>query len=203
MKRIVKIFILTIVSFNILIPCYAEDTNAYDFEQFFAYFYVNPSPNSLSVVLEDFLNSDMWPEKSFDEHAEYLTAYFFARASKSESDILENYKNLFESGTHEQRLFMLKVLRFCGNQDVKNFLISKLDNEEFANESEQINNILEEDIPIDFNPLTDSIETAGDLDFLWVEFMVTGNKEAVIKIINTLAYDLHFPKNRLLSGQFH
>lgn len=189
MKHIVKILLLTITSFNISMPCHAEDTNTYDFEQFFTYYYVHPSPNSLSVVLGDFLKSDVWSEKNFDEYTEYLTAYFFARASKSEPGILENYKNLFEFGTHKQRLFMLKILRFCGNQDVKNFFISKVDAGRFANESEQIKDALEEGIPIDFDPLARSIEKASDLDFLWIEFTATGNEEAVIKIINALVCD--------------
>lgn len=200
MKHIAKILLFTITSLNLSIPCHAEDTNTYNIEQFFTYYYLHPSPNNLPIVLSDFLESDVLSEESFDEHTEYLTAYFFARASKSEPEILENYKIIFEFGTHKQRLFVLKLLQFCGNEDIKKFLTIKMHAERFSNERKQIEQALKEGIPIDFTPLAAPIETAGDLNFLWTEFTATGNEEAIIKIINALGFNNSSTNLKLVSG---
>jgi hypothetical protein len=43
------------------------------------------------------------------------------------------------------------------------------------------------------------VSEAGDLDFLWTEFMVTGSKEAVIKIIESLDQDSSSSESFLLA----
>ena len=46
--------------------------------------------------------------------------------------------------------------------------------------------MLQYPIPLGIDPLKRRVESARDLDYLWAEFMVTGNEKAVKKIIQVL-----------------
>ena len=167
--------------------CYAEDADSDDFERFSTYYYLNPEPQRLPAVLENFFKSETFSdEQACDEHCRNIISYFFARATGSEQNLIENYKSLFENGTHKQRVFLLKILQLCGDEQVSIFLKSKLKEEAFAGEKEQIRQVLKEGIPIEFGLINEPINEAGDLDLLWVEFMTTGNDEAVKRIISVL-----------------
>ena len=112
--------------------CYAEDANSDNFERFSTYYYLNPEPQKLPTVLENFFKSEAFSDEQVcDEHCKNITSYFFARAIGAEQNLIENYKSLFENGTHKQRTFLLKVFRLCGDDGVRTFLKSKFKRESF------------------------------------------------------------------------
>ncbi len=189
MKYSITIFLL--ISF-LFIPssiCHAENANSDDFQKFSTYYYLNPKPQRLPNALENFFKLEIFSDEQIcDEHCRDITSYFFARAAGSNKNVIEKYKLLFENGTHEERGFLLKVFQLCGDENVKIFLESKLKEKAFAGEKEQIELILKEGILIKFDPVTEPINEAGDLDFLWAEFMVTGNDEAIKRIISVLHF---------------
>jgi len=172
-----------------------------EFGRFFTYYYLNPQPDKAPKMLKKFFESERFTnEKICDAHCQDITAYFFARIAQLEPKLIENYKLMFENGTHKQRLFLLKILQLCGNQDLKMFFTSRLDAGRFINQRKQIKQVLEKAIPIDFDALSIPVTEAGDLDFLWVEFRVTGSREAVVKIIKSLDQDSSSAESLLLAG---
>jgi len=187
MKHITTILLPALFMFIPSFVCYANDANSDDFERFSTYYYLNPEPQRLPIVLENFFKSEIFSdEQACDEHCRNIISYFFARATGSEQNLIENYKSLFERGTYKERSFLLKVFQLCGNGEVTIFLKSKLKEEAYIGEKDKIGQVLKEGIPIKFNPIIEPINDAGDLDLLWVEFMATGNGEAIKRIISVL-----------------
>jgi len=187
MKKSISILLLFSYLFISSFTCYAEDTNSDDFGKFTTFYYLNPQPQRLPVVLKNFLNSEMLSdEQTCDDYCKEICSYFFARAARSKGNIIGKYQSLFESGTHKQRLFVLKILQLCGNNRTKMFLKSKLKDQTFAGEKTQIQQALQQGVPTRFNPISKPITEAGNLDLLWVEFMTTGNSKAIKRIISVL-----------------
>ena len=180
--------ILLIAALTVIGWAEVQNDESAEFGKFMTYYYLNPDPNKLPSMLKSFLKSPIWSQAGkFDEHAENPVAYFFAKAGESNPGIVKSYIDLFDYGTHRQRLFVLKILQLCGDESVINFFTSKLDAGRFINETKQIKQALVYGIPLDFDPLTKPIKQAGDLAFLWVEFIVTGSEKPVLKIIDSLA----------------
>jgi len=158
-----------------------------DISRFMTYYYLHPAPEKLPTMLKDFLGSGRSADgKSLDAAREYQCAYFFARASESDPNIVESYTSFFESGTYAQRLFILRILEFCGNENTKRFFEANLRVGRFSREQDYIVQALEEGIPLKFEPITEPIRGAGDLDFLWTEFTVTGSEDIIKRIVSVL-----------------
>jgi hypothetical protein len=164
-----------------------------ELSDFTTYYYLNPQPRRAGVILRNLLNSPVFTDVGPDDsHSLNTAAYFFSRIAQLELSIIDDYIAIFEDGTYEQRCYMLKVLQVCGNQKVIDFFQTGLKQNKFTREKERIDYALQQGIPIGFNPLTNPVREGGDLDFLWMEFMATGEKEPVLKVIETLKdYDSH------------
>ena len=158
-----------------------------DVFRFMTYYYLRPAPEKLPTMLKDFLALGWFADdKRLDATQEYQYAYFFARASESDPNIVENYMSFFESGTHEQRGFILRILELCGNENTKYFFETNLRMGRFSQEQPYITQALEEGFHLKFDPTVEQIRNASDLDFLWTEFMITGSKEVVKRIVSIL-----------------
>ncbi len=163
-----------------------------DYGNFITFYYLNPESDKAPEVLKKFLDSEFFLSSDPNyEHSKNLAAYFFARIATSDPYLVQSYISLFEKSTHEQRLFMLGILQQCGNKKVKTFLKSKLKDKNFNEEKNQIEQMLKEGIPKKYDPLSQPVRGPDDLDFLWAEFMVAGNAEAVKRIISTLSWIDH------------
>lgn len=103
-------------------------------------------------------------------------AYSFARIAQLNPDLIKKYTDLFEITTHEGRLFLLKVFQICGNAEVRKFLEDKKGKASFNKEKSEIKAALNKEFPIKLNVLEKPIKDAGDLDFLWCEFFITGRQ---------------------------
>jgi hypothetical protein len=159
------------------------------FETFVMTYYLDPQPQKAPAMLGIFLKSELFTdEKTCDEHCQKLIAYTFARIAQSEPNLISKYQVMFDKGTDKQRIFLLYVLQSCGNENVKSFLIEKLNDRNYAGIESQIKLALDQGIPLKLNVLTRSIQEAGDLDLLWSEFFVSGNSDAIRQIIVTLGW---------------
>jgi hypothetical protein len=143
------------------------------------------APAALKHFLESGLSS---ADESRQQRGLYSAAYAFARIGQLEPNILPEYHELFKQAAHEQRLFLLYVLQLCGNDDTKDFLATCVKSDGFINEKTQIEEVLTEGIPVDFNPIDNAIESIVDIDLLWTEFNIIGNEQSVRKIISVLGW---------------
>lgn len=204
-KAKAKTYLIVVLLGALAVACWAgeEERSGFqnDFNKFSTYYYLNPEPERVPAMFKKFLESELFTNKqNCDEHCRDLIVYFFARAAQLEPKLLESYKFLFENGTQKQRLFILKILQRCGDQEIRKFFISKLSEARFAKEEKQITRALKQGIPTEFNALTRPVTKVGDLDFLWTEFGITGNEEAVVKIIKSLNQDSSSAESFLLVG---
>lgn len=155
-------------------------------------YYRNPQNDKIPVALEHIAASDFIKNQPTDVSA--MTSYLFGRIAQKEPSLVEKYMEVFAktSLTHEGRVFILMVFQICGNELVKHFLEAKLNDENFVNDKQDIQNILNGGFPIGFDPLKREIKNGADLDFLWAEFFVTGNREPIAKIVDALGWPDRF-----------
>jgi len=197
-EKIKKIFFLfiAIIIFLGIPPLSAKDNVEVDFNVL-TYYYLSPQPDKAPLQLEQFIISERFAkDENFRKYGVYNTAYLFGRIAKLEPSLITKYEDLFDKASHEGRSFILKIFQLCGNEQVKDFLAVKLKDKNFSKEKEEISKIIKEGIPTGFNPLDREIKDAGDLDFLWAEFMITGDEKAIQKIIGVLDWQDHF-RNKL------
>ncbi|MBL7130496.1 MAG: hypothetical protein ISS45_03700 [Candidatus Omnitrophica bacterium] len=195
MKKVLVILTLLFCSAICIGELKAEITTDEEFNNFFTYYYLNPQPNEAPSALRQFISSDFFKSQQPTE-IYAMQSYFFGRIAQMNPVLISEYMNLFNDTTHEGRVFILMIFQISGNEQVKAFLQTKLDKEDFINEREDIKNVLKGGMPIDFNPLRREIEDGADLDFLWTEFFITGIKEPIVKIIDVLSWEDRF-KNKL------
>jgi hypothetical protein len=63
MKHITTILLLALFMFIPSLVCYAEDADSDDFERFSTYYYLNPEPQRLPTVLENFFKSEAFSDE--------------------------------------------------------------------------------------------------------------------------------------------
>jgi len=175
-------------------PLLAQDGVENEFD-IITYYYLNSHPNKIPILLEQFLNSEQFKnDENFREYNVDNAAYLFGRIAQLEPGLITKYEDLFDKSSHDGRIFLLKVFQICGDEQVRNFLLTKLKDKNFSEENDRISKIIEKGIPIELNPLTREVSDASDLDFLWAEFVITGDENAVKKIISVLGWPDRFRK---------
>lgn len=163
-------------------PDYSVD----DIFQFKTYYYLHPEPERLGAMLHSYLNLETFTDGGLDEHDEHVGSYFFGRTARLEPVVVSEYINFFKEGNHKQRLFILKILKLCGNEETKHFFETNLRAGRFSREELHIIQALRDGIPTKFDPVAEPITSPADLDFLWMEFEATGSEEVVKRIVAVL-----------------
>jgi len=154
---------------------------------FVTYYYLNPQPDKAPGMLKQYLGSPLFAGKtSGGGHHRETTGYFFARIARDQPKVVRAYQDLFQSASHDQRLFLLEILQGCGNEQTVAFLQSGLEEQQYPREKSQIESALKTGFSKPVDSLTRPIVEGGDLDFLWWDFMATGNEEPVLRIVQTL-----------------
>jgi len=181
-----------ILMLALLISCaWAADDGGgkIDFESFARYYYINPQPYKAPAAARSFLSSELaGVEESCDEDCRYSAAYVFGRIGQLEPNVVPQYHVLFEEGNHQQRMFMLDVLQLCGDKRTEEFFISRLKAGRYINEGRRVKEVLAQGIPVEFDPINNTIESSLDVDLLWREFAITGSEEAIRHIIPVLGW---------------
>ncbi len=158
-------------------------------------FYKNPEPQKIPAALEHYAASNF--PKTQPPEVLGAVAYIFARIAQQEPALVPKYREVFVKTSHPGRLFVLMVLELCGDEKVEVFLKEKLDDKNFKLEKPAILEALKKGIPYPFNPLAQEVKKAVDIDFLWADFFVTGQKEPLLRIIDVVSRDDLFRKKLL------
>jgi hypothetical protein len=183
---------LTASFLAVLLSCncvYSKTTPEKEYSgDLFSSYYLNPTPDKVPSNLEALLSSDDFKSGKYENNdIGFITAYQFARVAQLEPSLVQKYMDIFDKTSHEGRLFILEIFKLGGNKQVKKVLSSKLKNKKFAKEKEHIANTLKGGIPVKFDALKKPA-TATDLDTLWADFFITGNEQAIKRIIGVLTW---------------
>lgn len=189
MDNMKKIFTVIIISTVIISSVYSEQKSKLQDElnAVLSYYYLKPQPDKIPALLKGLISSEFFNNgKASKNNSNYILAYYFGRIAQLEPALIKKYENLFEEASYEGRILLLKIFQLCGNDQVREFLAVKLEDKDYAKEKTDISRVLRTGIPIEFNPLANEIKGPADLDFLWADFMLSGNEKAVEKIISVL-----------------
>ncbi|MDD5014375.1 MAG: hypothetical protein PHW73_04640, partial [Atribacterota bacterium] len=197
MKRVCIILFFASFALTWLSSAQSQEDSNKNFGNLLAYYYLNPAPDKVPEALENFISSEFFKSgKALQNNSDYIAAYSFGRIAQLNQSLITQYEDLFNTTTHEGRLFILKIFQVCGNEQIKVFLNAKLKDKNFIKEKNEISQVIEKGIPIKYNPLEKEVQDASELDFLWAEFMITGNARVVQKIIDILEWPDH-TRNKL------
>lgn len=175
MNSLLTFLLVTLFCFVLPMSELRAEIAGEEFNNFITYYYLNSQPDKAPLVLSKFISSDLFKSnQTADIYG--MQSYIFGRIAQMEPKLIPEYMNIFNETTHEGRIFLLMIFQICGNQQVKEFLQTKLEDEKFVNERRDIKNVLEGGVPVNFNPLKRGIKDGADLDYLWAEFFVTGAK---------------------------
>jgi hypothetical protein len=150
-----------------------------------SHYYLRPVPESVPDILEKLASSKELSERLDAGDDLSSIAYLFARVARSEPGLLTRYQELFEKAPRKGRIFLLQVFRQTGGEEMIPYLKTRLEDESFRDEREEIRHALAS-LPSGVDALEMPVEKAGDLDMLWSEFMATGDPRAVERIIDVL-----------------
>jgi hypothetical protein len=186
MKTLVFLFLAAV---TLLAASVQSDEDLKQDFNYLTYYYLDPQPEKAMTVLEKFLSSEIFKSSQLSQNnADNTLAYSFGRIAQLSPPIISKYEDLFNRTAHNERLFILGILQYCGNEQVKAFLSDKLKDENFVEEKEAIAKTIKKSTIPPYNPLTEEVKGPGGLDFLWTEFMISGDERAVQKIISTLTW---------------
>jgi hypothetical protein len=154
-----------------------------EFAEFTAHYYTSGSPEKAGRMLEYFISEKL---ETTDEVTRPLVAYVFSRIARTNPSVLRNYEALFDKTSAGGRSFILRILELDGDAKTQEFLSARLQDKKFARESAAIGRLLETGFPVEFDVFKRDVRQGTDLDYLWAEFTVTGNTQAVLHIIDVL-----------------
>ena len=154
-----------------------------EFDQFLMTYYQSGSsrqvPQALHYVLHE--GPDVMRESSAP-----LTVYFFARVAQTDPSLLREYERQLTGLPNQGVPLLLQVLQLAGDEMTRKVLESCLEDPLYSQHYALISEALQSGFPRFQNALLRPVRDGLDLDLLWVEFMVTGNQVAVVKIIEVL-----------------
>ena len=172
-----------------------------EFDEFCTYYYRFPQPMKAPRMFEFYLAS--WFTK--DPRGRPLFEFFFARIAEGNPEVLRGYEALLPQATHEARLTILAALALAGDEKTRKFLEACINDGQFEAEGDAlcllvhaaplwqsarakdvIGKILETPIPDPADIFQRPVRCP--LDFLWAEFFVTGNTQAVSRIADVLEW---------------
>jgi hypothetical protein len=161
-----------------------------EFNEFFTYYYKTEASDQVAEALEYFINSGMMEQSGTVPFGEsHIMPYFFAKIAENNPTVLEEYETIFEKASHEGRIFILKLMEWLHDEYTREFLNSVLQSEEYREERDAIEQtlwVLSSLKKLDI--FRAEISSGDDLDLLWTEFVVTGGREAVLRIIDVLEW---------------
>jgi serine/threonine protein kinase len=155
------------------------------FERFITFFYQSPDADKAPAALEFFVNSELPRLDTADPHTVEMLWYFFTKVAQLFPPVLRGYEAVFRKSLY-RRVFILWVLAQAGDHETREFLDSCMKESEYTSVHDAISKVLDKWSPASIDALEWPIEWGGDLDFKWMEFIVTGSKDAVRRIISVL-----------------
>ena len=154
-----------------------------EFDQFLTNYYRSGHPNQAPEALTYLLNEGL---DTIPEFPMPIALYFFARVAQTDPAIVREYERRLKGLSGSGVSVLLELLQHVGDEKTREFLASSLENDLYSEHREAISEALKSDFPKFQSALLRAVREALDLDLLWTEFLVTGNRDAVVKIIEVL-----------------
>ena len=156
----------------------------YEYDKFFTYYYqTQPDGDAVLEALEYFIK--------YVSHIDYIDInmfiQFFSRIGELKPDIIRDYETYF-SHSREGRQFIFSVLQNIGDPHTYKFIQKCLNEDEFKEEHSALKESLNNWAPRVLNVFNHPIKSPLDLDILWAEFIITGNTQSIVRIIDVLEW---------------
>ena len=166
---------------------YSEAMDEDEFKEFADFFYRSGSPEKAPEALAYYVTSDPFHERAPYGH---LPAHYkFSWIAEGKADVLRGYEDVLGKVGSEGRAFILSLLGAVGGERTQVFLESLITDPAYedvqANIEEALNRLPEKER---VEPLRQEIRGSDDLDLLWTEFTMTGDTQAVRRIIQVLEW---------------
>lgn len=172
--------------------------NEQEFNDFTTYYYLSPQPNMAPQALKYFLNSKLFRDNiKTNGHVIEMMAYFFGRVANINPNLLREYEKFYDSEDMHGKLFLISVFAIASDEQNKQFLKERLATEKNAEMSNLIKGVIDAS-PMRNKRILKGVTDSNDLDFFWVEFFATGDKEPINKLIDVLSWEDKF-KAKLMS----
>ncbi|MET0115989.1 MAG: tetratricopeptide repeat protein [Sedimenticola sp.] len=163
-----------------------SDVDQSEYERLTTYYYLHGTPDKAASLLKYFFNLSNEFAEIYKQGRDNPSTFFFSRIAYGHPSIYREYESLFRISSHKERVFILYVLELGDDDGITTFLKSIVDDHEYISEKFLIKSILDKGGNKKLDPLSVVPHTGHDLDLLWVEYIVTGNTEAVSRIIQVL-----------------
>ncbi len=100
MKEIVRLIILLLLLSLVPVLCElkAEITDDKEFDDFTAYYYLNPQPDKIPQALKYFLKSSLFRGNiNTNDHVIEMVSYFFGRVANINPHLVREYEKYYDS----------------------------------------------------------------------------------------------------------
>ena len=166
----------------------ADITTDPGFEAFLTYYYQNPQPTNAPQALDYFVRSPLFRTNlQTNGHMIEMVAYFFGRLAELHPALLRDYQQAYAQTDEAGQSFLLSVFRVHHDEEVKRVL-QKAAETSSAQLQDAIRSVTTREL-LGRRAFVKDVADFNQLDFLWIEFQVTGDKEPIVKIIDVLGWD--------------
>ena len=155
-----------------------------EFDEVQNYYYQYGSPEMAVEALKHYLTSDELLESSNPPESN-PGLYLFSRIAELNPGLIREYEALFDKASGKGKTLLIWLLELAGDGQTRVFLDSQPD--EFGTaRCLEAREALQAGHPFKSNPFNRHIRNGMYLDLLWGEFILTGNQEAVVRIVGVL-----------------
>lgn len=164
----------------------AEVSNDDELNNFTAYYYLNPRPSEVPQALEYYLRSALFNETKSNANTIKLMSYLYGKLAEMNPILLKEYIKLYDPAKKDGRLLLLSIYKIYRDEQTENYL-KKISETASPREKQMIQDVLSKP-PLGYRSYLRGIDKYDPLDFFWIDFFVTGDKEPVIKLIEILSW---------------
>ncbi|MDP2940644.1 MAG: hypothetical protein Q8N85_00085 [Candidatus Omnitrophota bacterium] len=186
--RRVPILLAAIFSFAFISAAGAEIKTDAEFNNFTSFYYLNPRPDQIPQALKYFIYSNLFRDgvKNNGQMIE-AAAYFFGRTGQLDPYLLREYQRVFKASDELGKLFLISVFGVYRDKQVELFL---QESQKDAPEGlqQKIAAVLAAP-PLGRTSALQGVMRYQDLNFLWMEFFLTGQKEPISRIIDVMNWE--------------
>ena len=113
--------------------------------------------------------------------------FFFGLESQLDPFLLRKYAEIFETTDEPGKLFILSSFRVWRDKETESFLLAHKEGSPQA-VRDKIGEVLSS-APEGNSRRLEGVKNYSDLNFLWMEFFVTGRKEPIERLIDVLSWE--------------
>jgi tetratricopeptide (TPR) repeat protein len=170
-----------------------------EFNDFTTYYYLSPQPDMAPQALNYFLSSKLFFRDNINTngHVIEMFTYFFGRVADINPYLIREYEKYYDAEDKFGKSFLMNIFSIASDEQNKQFFKEKLTTET----DNEMKDFLEKIIampPLGNKRIIEGVKDYNDLDFMWMEFFITGNKEPIVKLVDVLAREDRFKKKLLI-----